>query len=32
MRQADETATLKKSIYAHQSLDKYEGEETWRSP
>ena len=25
-------ATLKKSIYAHQSLDKYEEKETWWSP
>ena len=32
MRQADRTATLKKSIYAHQSLYKYEGKETWWSP
>ena len=32
MWQADRTATLKKSIYVHQSLYKYEGEETWRSP
>ena len=31
-RQADRTATLKKSIYAHQSLDKYEEKETWWSP
>ena len=32
MWQADRTATLKKSIYAHQSLYKYEGKETWWSP
>ena len=32
MWQADRTATLKKSIYAHQSLDKYEEKETWWSP
>ncbi len=32
MRQADRTATLKKSIYAHQSLYEYEGKETWWSP
>ena len=32
MRQADRTATLKKSIYEHKSLDKYEGKETWWSP
>ena len=32
MRQADRTAALKKSIYAHQSLYKYEGKETWWSP
>ena len=32
MWQADRTATLKKSIYAHQNLYKYEGKETWWSP
>lgn len=32
MWQADRTATLKKSIYVHQSLYKYEGKETWWSP
>lgn len=32
MRQSDRTATLKKSIYVHQSLYEYEGKETWWSP
>lgn len=30
--QSDRTATLKKSIYVHQSLYEYEGKETWWSP
>ena len=32
MWQADRIATLKKSIYVHQSLYEYEGKETWWSP